>query len=104
MRAITSEIASQPALWRKAAGLAPAAADLLPALGEPAAAIGCGTSHHIAQAYAVLREERDLGTTDAAIASELPPHRAYARVVAISRVGPVRRQLGSDRRVRRAQV
>jgi CRISPR-associated protein Cas5a/b/c len=87
MRAITSEIASQPALWRKAAGLAPAAAGALPAPGEPAAAIGCGTSYHIAMAYAGLREERNLGTTDAAIASELPPHRSYGRVVAISRSG-----------------
>jgi fructoselysine-6-P-deglycase FrlB-like protein len=87
MRAITSEIASQPALWRKAAAMAPAAAGLLPAPGEPAVAIGCGTSHHIACAYAVLREERNLGTTDAAIASELSPHRSYGRVVAISRSG-----------------
>src|SRR5258707_2936464 len=87
MRAITSEIASQPALWRKAASMAPAVAGLLPAPGEPAAAIGCGTSHHIAQAYAALREKRNLGTTDAAIASELSPHRSYGRVVVISRSG-----------------
>ena len=87
MRAITSEIASQPALWRKAADMAPALAGLLPAPGEPAVAIGCGTSHHIARAYAALREERSLGTTDAAIASELSPHRSYGRVVAISRSG-----------------
>jgi fructoselysine-6-P-deglycase FrlB-like protein len=60
---------------------------LLPAPGEPAAAIGCGTSHHIARAYAALREGRNLGTTDAAIASELSPHRSYRRVVAISRSG-----------------
>jgi fructoselysine-6-P-deglycase FrlB-like protein len=87
MRAITSEIASQPALWRKAAGLAPAVTGLLPAPGEPAAAIGCGTSYHIARAYAGLREETSLGTTDAAIASGLSPHRSYGRVVAISRSG-----------------
>jgi len=87
MRAITSEIASQPALWRKAAAMAPAVAARLPALGEPAVAIGCGTSHHIARAYATLREERTLSTTDAAIASELSPHRSYGRVVAISRSG-----------------
>jgi CRISPR-associated protein Cas5a/b/c len=87
MRAITSEIASQPALWRKAAGVAQAAAAVLPAPGEPAAAIGCGTSHHIALAYAALREGRNLGTTDASIASELSPHRSYGRVVAISRSG-----------------
>jgi fructoselysine-6-P-deglycase FrlB-like protein len=87
MRAITSEIASQPALWRKAADMAPAVAGLLPAPGEPAVAIGCGTSHYIAQAYAALREERRRGTTDAAIASGLSPHRRYGRVVAISRSG-----------------
>jgi fructoselysine-6-P-deglycase FrlB-like protein len=87
VRAITGEIASQPALWRKAAGVASAAAGLLPAPGEPAAVIGCGTSHHIGRAYAGLREERSLGTTDAAIASELSPHRSYRRVVAISRSG-----------------
>jgi fructoselysine-6-P-deglycase FrlB-like protein len=87
MRAITSEIASQPALWRKAADMAPAVAGLLPAPGEPAVAIGCGTSHHIARAYAALREESSLGITDAAIASGLSPHRSYGRVVAISRSG-----------------
>ena len=87
MRAITSEIASQPTLWRKAAAMAPAVVGRLPAPGEPAVAIGCGTSHHIARAYAVLREENGLGLTDAAIASEFPPHRSYGRVVAISRSG-----------------
>jgi fructoselysine-6-P-deglycase FrlB-like protein len=87
MRAITSEIASQPALWRKAAAMVPALVGRLPAPGEPAVAIGCGTSYHIARAYASLREGRGLGLTDAAIASELPPHRSYGRVVAISRSG-----------------
>ena len=87
MRAITSEIASQPALWRKAAGMAAAAAASLPVPGEPVAAIGCGTSYHVARAYAALREERNLGTTDAATAPELSPHRSYGRVVAISRSG-----------------
>jgi fructoselysine-6-P-deglycase FrlB-like protein len=87
VHAITSEIASQPALWRKAQDLAPAVADLLPTPGEPAAAIGCGTSYHIAQAYASLREQGGQGTTDAAIASALSPHRSYGRVIAISRSG-----------------
>jgi fructoselysine-6-P-deglycase FrlB-like protein len=87
MRAITSEIASQPTLWREAAAMAPAVAGRLPAPGEPAVAIGCGTSYHIARAYAALREEKGLGLTDSAIASELPPHRSYGRVVAISRSG-----------------
>jgi fructoselysine-6-P-deglycase FrlB-like protein len=66
--------------------MAPAVVGRLPAPGEPAVAIGCGTSYHIAWAYAALREEKGLGVTDAAIASELP-HRNYARVVAISRSG-----------------
>jgi fructoselysine-6-P-deglycase FrlB-like protein len=87
MRAITSEIASQPALWRKAAAMAPAVTGQLPLPGESAAAIGCGTSHYIALAYATLREAMGLGTTDAAIASELSAHRSYGRVVAISRSG-----------------
>ena len=87
MRAITSEIASQPALWRKAAGVASAVVGSLPAPGEQVAAIGCGTSLHVARAYAALREETNLGTTDAATASELSPYRSYGRVVAISRSG-----------------
>lgn len=87
MHAITREIATQPALWRKAADIAPALAGVLPAPGEQAVAIGCGTSYHIAQAYAARREETGVGTTDAATASELSPHRGYRRLVAISRSG-----------------
>ena len=100
MRAITSEIDSQPALWRKTAGMASAVAGLLPAPGEPAAAIGCGTSLHVARAYAALREEMNLGTTDAATASELPPHRSYGRVVAISRSGTTTEVLRALERLR----
>jgi fructoselysine-6-P-deglycase FrlB-like protein len=100
VRAITSEIASQPALWRKTAGMASAVAGLLPAPGEPAAAIGCGTSLHVARAYAALREERNLGTTDAATASELSPHRSYRRVVAISRSGTTTEVLRALERLR----
>ncbi|HEY3952542.1 MAG TPA: hypothetical protein VGM53_04145 [Streptosporangiaceae bacterium] len=43
MHAISKEIATQPALWRKAADIAPALAGMLPAPGEHAVAIGCGT-------------------------------------------------------------
>jgi fructoselysine-6-P-deglycase FrlB-like protein len=100
VRAITSEIDSQPALWRKTAGMASAVAGLLPAPGEPAAAIGCGTSLHVARAYAALREEMNLGTTDAATASELPPHRSYGRVVAISRSGTTTEVLRALERLR----
>jgi fructoselysine-6-P-deglycase FrlB-like protein len=98
--AITSEIASQPALWRKAASVASGVAGLLPAPGEPAAAIGCGTSLHVARAYAALREERNLGTTDAVTASELSPHRSYGRVVAISRSGTTTEVLRTLERLR----
>jgi fructoselysine-6-P-deglycase FrlB-like protein len=100
VRAITSEIDSQPALWRKTADVASAVAGLLPAPGEPAAAIGCGTSLHVARAYAALREERNLGTTDAATASELSPHRSYGRVVAISRSGTTTEVLRALERLR----
>jgi fructoselysine-6-P-deglycase FrlB-like protein len=95
-----SEIASQPALWRKTAGVASAVAGLLPAHGEPAAAIGCGTSLHVARAYAALREEGNLGTTDAATASELSAHRSYGRVVAISRSGTTTEVLRALERLR----
>jgi fructoselysine-6-P-deglycase FrlB-like protein len=81
------EIASQPELWIRAAEQAPQFADLLAAPGERILAIGCGTSAFVAQAYALLREGAGLGETDWAYASEAPTHRAYDRVVAITRSG-----------------
>ena len=80
--------------------MASGVAGLLPAPGEPAAAIGCGTSLHVAQAYAALREEKNLGTTDAVTASELSPHRSYGRVVAISRSGTTTEVLRTLERLR----
>ena len=71
MRAITSEIASQPTLWRKAAAMAPAVIGRLPAPGEPAVAIGCGTSYHIARAYALLREGKGLWSFDSSKMDQL---------------------------------
>ena len=62
-------------------------ADALPAHGERIAVIGCGTSFYMAQAFAALREGAGLGTSDAAIPSELSPRRRYDRVIAISRSG-----------------
>jgi fructoselysine-6-P-deglycase FrlB-like protein len=84
MSAIEQEIASQPEVWRRAAELAGRVA--LPAHGERLMVIGCGTSFHIARAYAVLREEV-AGETDAFAASELPAGRTYPSVLAISRSG-----------------
>ncbi|MFI1577343.1 SIS domain-containing protein [Embleya sp. NPDC020630] len=82
----SAEIATQPALWARAAALAGECAGL-PKSGERVAVVGCGTSWFIAQAYAVLRERAGLGVTDAFAASEFPGVRDYDRVVALSRSG-----------------
>jgi glucosamine--fructose-6-phosphate aminotransferase (isomerizing) len=85
-----AEIFSQPEIWRRAADLAadPTVAQALVAPGERVLAIGCGTSAHVALAYAVLREQAGLGLTDYAFASELPgPAHDYDRVLAFSRSG-----------------
>lgn len=83
---VCDEIASQPDCWRKSAVTATTAAGL-PVPGERVAVVGCGTSRYIAGAYAVLREQRGAGETDAFAASELPAGRRYDRLVAISRSG-----------------
>jgi fructoselysine-6-P-deglycase FrlB-like protein len=82
-----TEIASQPACWRRAAELAPAVADVLPALGERVAVVGCGTSWFIAQSFAAAREAAGQGETDAFAASEMPLTRRYDRVLVLSRSG-----------------
>jgi fructoselysine-6-P-deglycase FrlB-like protein len=81
------EIASQPRAWRSALRLADTRPDGLPQPGERVAVIGCGTSLHVAIAYARLREAAGHGDTDAWPASEFPTGRWYDRVVAISRTG-----------------
>ena len=87
MSAIEREISTQPADWRRAAEVAAQHAAVLPAPGERVVAIGCGTSLHMAQAYAAARESRGQGETDAYPASEYPSGRSYDRVVVISRSG-----------------
>jgi fructoselysine-6-P-deglycase FrlB-like protein len=84
---IDAEVASQPACWLRAAGLAAGLAGPLPAPGERVAVTGCGTSWFIAQSYAELREAAGQGETDAFPASEMPVHRRYDRVVVLSRSG-----------------
>jgi len=84
---LAREIASQPEAWRAAARVAADEGAGLPAPGERVAAIGCGTSWFIAQAYASLREAAGQGETDAFAASEMPRGRRYDRVVCISRSG-----------------
>lgn len=89
MTNIAEEIADQPRCWRAAIAMVddPAArTDALPRPGERVAAVGCGTSLFMAQAYAALREDAGQGETDAFPASEFP-RRRYDRIVAISRSG-----------------
>lgn len=80
------EIASQPQVWLRAAETASHAAGL-PVPGERVAAVGCGTSWFMAQAYAALREQAGQGETDAFTPSEMPVGRTYDRVLAITRSG-----------------
>jgi fructoselysine-6-P-deglycase FrlB-like protein len=87
MTYLAEEIASQPACWRRAAQVATEHAAELPAPGERVAVVGCGTSWFIAASYAALRDALGMGETDAFAASEAPLHRAYDRVLAISRSG-----------------
>ncbi|MFJ8128164.1 SIS domain-containing protein [Streptomyces hydrogenans] len=83
----TTEIATQPAVWREALRTLPRHASPLPRRGERVAVIGCGTSWFMAQAYADLREAGGHGETDAFAASRFPFSRRYDRVVALTRSG-----------------
>jgi fructoselysine-6-P-deglycase FrlB-like protein len=89
MSLTADEIASQPSCWREAAARAATSDLLLPHPGEHVAALGCGTSWFIAQAYAARRAELFLakGVTDAFTPTELPPARTFDRTVVISRSG-----------------
>jgi fructoselysine-6-P-deglycase FrlB-like protein len=89
MSFVATEIASQPALWRRAASLAtsPSVVVSLPARGARTAVVGCGTSLYMARAWAARREELGHGETDAFPASEFPAQRRYEHVVAITRSG-----------------
>lgn len=84
---LAAEIASQPDNWSEAAELASTFSDVLPEHGERVAVIGCGTSLHMASAYATLREAAGRGETDAWPASAARLARPYDRVLAISRSG-----------------
>jgi fructoselysine-6-P-deglycase FrlB-like protein len=87
MSRTAEEIASQPAMWAEALGRLPSFSSLLPRRGESLAAVGCGTSFFVAGAYARAREDRGVGLTVAAAASEFAVRRPYDRVLAISRSG-----------------
>jgi len=89
MSKTTTEIATQPDCWRRAAELATSAsaAGLLPPAGAELAVVGCGTSWFMAQAFAALREAAGRGRTDSYPASEFPPAREYSHVLALCRSG-----------------
>jgi CRISPR-associated protein Cas5a/b/c len=84
---VDAEIASQPECWERAIESAGKHADVLPAVGSRVAVIGCGTSLHIAAAYAAAREGAGAGLTDAFPASEAFLDRGYDAIIALSRSG-----------------
>jgi fructoselysine-6-P-deglycase FrlB-like protein len=84
---VDAEIASQPDCWERAIESAGKHADVLPAAGARVAVIGCGTSLHIAAAYAAAREGAGAGVTDAFPASEAFLDRGYDAIIALSRSG-----------------
>lgn len=84
---LEAEIRTQPEDWLAAAGTARRHAAQLPAPGERVAVVGCGTSLHMAMAYAVARESAGAGVTDAFTPTELPVDRGYDRIIAITRSG-----------------
>lgn len=87
MTHVEDELHSQPECWTRAAAEASGLGGGLPAPGERVAAVGCGTSYFMAQAFAALREGSGQGETDAFAASEFPPGRTYDRVLALTRSG-----------------
>jgi CRISPR-associated protein Cas5a/b/c len=103
MSLIAEEIASQPACWHQAADLAAESVLALPYAGERVAALGCGTSWFIAQAYASRRAELHwaLGVTDAFTPTELPIERPIDRTVIITRSGTTTEALRAIERMQR---
>jgi CRISPR-associated protein Cas5a/b/c len=84
---VDAEISSQPECWEHAMASAREPTTALPAPAARVAVIGCGTSLHIATAYAAARERAGAGITDAFPASEALLDRGYDTVVALSRSG-----------------
>ncbi|TCC39505.1 SIS domain-containing protein [Kribbella sindirgiensis] len=84
---VSTEIATQPDLWRQVSDGFAQYGGSLPKPGRRVAAVGCGTSWFMAMAYAALREDLGQGETDAFAGSEFPAGRAYDAIVVISRSG-----------------
>jgi sugar/nucleoside kinase (ribokinase family)/fructoselysine-6-P-deglycase FrlB-like protein len=85
--ATSAELASQPAIWRRALALPGAALAKLPQPGERVLALGCGTSYYVLDAYARRRQELEGSLTRAAIASELDELDDHDVVLYLSRSG-----------------
>ena len=87
MTYFSTELASQPSVWREARGLGDELRAKLPADGSRLGIVGCGTSLYVAQAVACYRERQGAGETDAFPGSELPSARPWDQVIALSRSG-----------------
>lgn len=87
MSITSTEIFSQPQIWKQASDLVGEYGPALAAPGERMLVVGCGTSEHVAESFAAMREAAGLGETDARYASEPILPRPYDRVIALSRSG-----------------
>jgi glucosamine--fructose-6-phosphate aminotransferase (isomerizing) len=87
MSITTSEILSQPEVWRRSSADLEHAARIFGDPGETTLFLGCGTSAFVSESLAILREQAGIGQSDAQYASEWTPTRHYDRVVALTRSG-----------------
>ena len=87
MTHFSTELASQPSVWRQAQALTGELRSKLPADGNRIGILGCGTSLYVAQAVAIYRERQGAGETDAFPGSEFPLTRGWDELIAISRSG-----------------
>jgi fructoselysine-6-P-deglycase FrlB-like protein len=101
MNSIIEEIASQPRLWPAAVEAADLHSSVLPVAGSRVVVVGCGTSLHIGKAWAVARQARGAGDTDAFPASEVRGS-GYDRAVFISRSGTTSEVLWSVQELSRS--
>lgn len=81
------ELTSQPDMWAHALTLPEEEVGLLPAAGERAVIVGCGTSYYIGLAYASMRNRAGLGRTRAAVPAELDWLDDDEHIVLLSRSG-----------------
>lgn len=87
MTHFSTELASQPHVWRQAQAYAEEFRAKLPADGSQVALFGCGTSLYVAQAVAWYRERQGAGESFAFPGSEVPAGRSWDGVIAVSRSG-----------------